>query len=249
MTRKSKGNLDSGQDFPDSFDDGFGDMNFDFGADGAKDDRHPVLRTALGALDGIGDTLTGAEFVRRAIRQTFPSGYGEALDLADRVSRSAKDLYDESVRAIRPSLKQAQSSILKIMPHESTLVPDFAKKKLEEWRKEEQAAQASQNEVKEESEEVRTAREIFETEQKLKAKERAEEKADRALDRGIAISHHRDLFGQLAAIGVGTKRLVAYQETVNVKWQRKMMELSFRQLGETKRQTDRKSTRLNSSHT
>lgn len=103
------------------------DLNFDFDFDinGAidqeakvSDDRTPIKKVVVGALDGVKSTATSPDFIRAAVRESLPKQYGEIEDNVQHVREGIGDLYDEAVREVKPKIGQIAERLDKLVPEE-----------------------------------------------------------------------------------------------------------------------------------
>jgi hypothetical protein len=107
------------------------DFNFDFEneidgelnqeATGEKKSRGVVGNVFMGALTGAKDEVVSPTFVKDTLRKSLPDTYGEVADAAGELTTGMYELYDETVREIKPRVGRVTAKI-------NQLVPDSAKR-------------------------------------------------------------------------------------------------------------------------
>jgi hypothetical protein len=107
------------------------DFNFDFEneidgelnqeATGEKKSRGVIGNVFMGALTGAKDEVVSPTFVKDTLRKSLPDTYGEVADAAGELTTGMYELYDETVREIKPRVGRVTAKI-------NQLVPDSAKR-------------------------------------------------------------------------------------------------------------------------
>lgn len=212
-----------------SFDD-FDDFDFDIPDPSIKDDRKPIDRVKDGIKEGVVSRAKDPQFMKETMKHVFPRSFGQAVDLGDEVAETAKNLYDESVAEIKPTLKMARKTISKIVPPESDLVPKFLKTKLEKWRQEEDEPQGVSKEQAREGMLSATLKDIFETQQEVDKVRMADQVGRDNLKIGLETTQSRRQLDALNRVAISLKRLDDYNTTIGLNYQKKALELQYRQL-------------------
>jgi hypothetical protein len=207
--------------------------SFDFPDFDAKDDRKPIVRVGSGLKEGAISGLRDSSFIKRTIRDNLPKGFGETMDLSDKISQSVKDLYDESAKDIKPALKETKRILTKLIPRDSKLLPDAAKKLLSKWEDEQKEdnryAAVSKDGMREATISSQQA-DIFKINMKQHAADRAYDEGKDRLQEGIAFSRHNDIFSLLNRSAMSLDRLSKYNTSINLGYQKKSLELQYRNL-------------------
>ena len=84
MAKKEKDRLNDDFDV----DKGLDEFDFDFNEPKIKDDRKPITRATIGAMKGAKEHLMSSAFIKDAIKNTLPEGFGNTIDLGDKVSET-----------------------------------------------------------------------------------------------------------------------------------------------------------------
>lgn len=213
-------------------DDGFDDFEFDdldTGIDPPKDDRSPVRKLSTSFVSGVADDMRDKHNLKRRLSESLPEGYGKAVDLTDDVAGEAKDLYNTVVRETSSGIrdfKKASEQVLR--RHEDKMPRGLADRlqklvKTEEARKELSAAQIQDQEI------ANSLATIFDAQNEKEHEEKQREKSEEIVRDKIEEGRHKTTVGQLDAIRESANRLVSYQDNVTAKFQRKSLELQYRQ--------------------
>ena len=223
--KKKKEVIDDSFDFDSELD--FDDFNFDMAP--PEDDRKPATKVASGFLDGLTTGLKDTYFIRQTVKDIFPRGFGETIDLTDKVAGSAKKLYDDSAAQITPAVKDFKRVSAKLIPQDSKLLPESVKNLLKSWKEESDDKIIGKADQKEAFLQSQLA-DIFKAQTEADAKSQAEENARDDIKLGINIKQHKDLFSLVNLIQADVSRLSQYERTIGLSYQKKSLELQYRQL-------------------
>jgi hypothetical protein len=196
-----------------------------------KDNRKPVIKVISaipkGALDAVRDT----SFIKSTIKQVLPTGFGQTIDAYDNINRTARNLYDESAREIKPAVKEFKRIAEKLVPKESKLVPDAIKKLLKRWEDQRKAElKILSPDQQRESMLSDSLKDIFKAQSMQMSEAQASKDGMQRLQQGIDLNRHRDMFGAAASSAASLSRLDQYNTNITAKYQRKSLELQYRQL-------------------
>lgn len=222
MAKKDKFELDDfgfekELDFPD----------FDFDIKPPKDDRKPVTKAAQGVLKGAKDTAFSNQFVKRFIKKALPKGYGDAMEMVGEGMGEASKLYNTTAKEIKPTIKELKKVAGRAMPHVEGKLPKGLAEKLKKWTASSDEGQSSQD--YRESGISAQLGEIFAEQMKEASKSAQQGEVRDAIKESVDKRRHSDIFEQLEGIRLSTARLSAYQDKVTVNFQRKSLELQYRQ--------------------
>ena len=213
-------------------DDGFDDFEFDdldTGIEQPKNDRSPIRKLSTSFVSGVADDMRDKQNMKRRLSESLPEGYGKAVDLADDVAGEAKDLYNTVVRETSSGIrdfKKASEQVLR--RHEDKMPRGLADRlqklvKTEDARKELSAAQVQDQEI------ANSLATIFDAQNEKEFEEKQREKSEEIVRDKVEEGRHKTTVGQLDAIRESANRLVSYQDNVTAKFQRKSLELQYRQ--------------------
>lgn len=211
------------------FDNGLDIPDFDFDIKPPKDDRNPVIKVAAGVARGFGSTIKDETFIREAVRNTLPRGYGSALDAAANARDSFKDLYNNSINDIKPVYNELKKTTQRLLPSAQRFLPNRFVKKLEAFAKSAEPEPHNRYYSDSDNNEMTSnLTEIFKIQEQATEQRFAEQDAKDRIKEGIDFSKHKESFNQLNAIRLNTQQLVSYQNTVGNSYQRKSLELKYR---------------------
>lgn len=222
---------DSGLDLGD-FD--FGLDDFDFKPE--KDNRRPTTKLAAGMYEGAKSTISDKHFIEDFIKRALPDGYGQAFNVGDSVWSSTKDLYNSAATEMRAPLKEIQRSSKKLLASVENVIPEKIYARIDKLLTEKESYfdnARSEKDRKQEADDSEIRNQIGEIfKENLKASENiyAHQKVDRTIREKIEDDQHSDSMLQLETTRAGIDRMVAFQDNFTARWQRKSLELQFKQL-------------------
>lgn len=201
--------------------------NMDFDIKPPKDDRKPVTKAVHGAVKGAKDTAFSNQFVKRFIKNALPKGYGDAMEMAGEGLGEASKLYNSTAQEIKPTIKELKKVARRAIPKIEGKVPKGLAEKLKKWTAASEESASGQD--YRESGISSQLGEIFQEQMKAADASRQNDEVRDAIRENVAENRHKDIFEQLEGIRLSTVRLSQYQDKVTVKFQRKSLELQYRQ--------------------
>ncbi len=217
---------DDGKDFgdPDIDDLDWGDPLDD--PDSPGKDRKPVERFGHGFLSGVKETAKTPSLYTNALRTALPEGYSAAFQLGEDVVQKGQGLYNEVSKDLAPAAKEMKRLLRTANNSAKAYLPEKLSKKLDEWLKEEPAPAKTSNYDPTESAITSELSEIFKAQVEQTEATRAEEAVRDAVEKKRFNSQYK----QLDEIRRLLNQQNAYQDSVNVSYQRKSLEISMRQM-------------------
>lgn len=213
--------IDSDLDMPD----------FDWDAGTVKKDRNPVVTTAKATLKGAMGAVMNPSIIRSTIRKSMPKEYGEGLDLFDHTTDSMRSLYDTAAKEFKPVANDLKRITGRVLPNLEGKLPKKVAESLKRWSRgnetdyridlsaERQRSDAMMMEMGS----------IFKAQLDTAQKQGKAEEGRETFRESLNQIRHRDNIGQLNAIRSGIDRLTTYQDNVLSNYQKKSLELQFRQ--------------------
>ncbi len=216
------------------FDSGLEIPEFGFGKGTISKDRHPVISNGKefgsGMISGIWSAGTSESFIKKILKSALPEGYGQAIDLSDMAGQNLKKLYDSSSREVKPLLNDMKRATARLLPATDKVLPNALQSRLKAWSDSyegnttglspEQARESSMNS---------TLGEVFTYQLETQAKERAQDQARNNVKEQIDAQRASMQLGQLGDIKLSLQRLVDYQDKITINYQRRSLELQYRQ--------------------
>ncbi|MAP22088.1 MAG: hypothetical protein CL582_14250 [Alteromonadaceae bacterium] len=223
-------NEDHDLDLDDDLDDDLDlpDLDFD-DPESDPSDRSPVDRASRGFADGIKQSAISRSTQKKLLDNALPKGYGSAYQGVTDAADAAEDLYDTAKDRLRPAAKDAKKIGRKVREKASPYIPKWLDDKLDSWTKEDPDDSRGEAYDPQENEIQTTLGEIFQTQQEQKAQDDVEEKTEKQTDRALEDARYLDNKSQLERIQEAIGRVVGYQEDIASKFQKKSLELQFRQ--------------------
>ncbi|WP_144106715.1 glycoside hydrolase family 19 protein [Paraburkholderia sp. BCC1886] len=222
--------------------------DFDYQSKPPKNDRHPAVSAAKdftkGTVTGIWDATRSESFIKKTIKGALPSGYGSAMELADEATASIRSLYNSGANEIKPALNEMKRATAKLLPSASKILPAKMQQRIKAWT---ETANSGSTGISEEAMRHASTQamlgDVFAYQAQTAAQERAEDKAEADIQKNIDHNRANTQITQLSAMRIALQRLADYQDKVTVNFQRKTLELQYRQyfvamdaLSEAKRQ-------------
>lgn len=211
-----------------------GDISFDdeggFDSDLDMDSRNPISQVTGNFVDGMKESAKSSHNHRRIIKDALPSSYTYAFDAQQTVRDEIKTGYGELKDEAGKQVDNFKKSNARVINKLGDMMPGKTGKKIKDWG--ERTSGAPIPEADYEALGVAAQiNDIFGAQASLQAQERATETAiegntEARQQTQIALNSNEALVGVNNNLG----RLVEYQDNVGSKYQRKMIELTFRQL-------------------
>ncbi|MBB5409292.1 cell pole-organizing protein PopZ [Paraburkholderia sp. HC6.4b] len=220
-------------------DDGFGfdaDLDipeFNYREKAKRDDRVPVAKHAKefvkGGAGGVWEGVRSKSFLNRTLRSALPTGYGQALDRADEAASSIRDLYNASVREVKPIQNELKRAVGKLLPAGGKFLPKSAQDRLKSWAESADTGTTGLSaEAARHASLQATLGDIFSYQAQTQAQQRAEDKAEADILKQIETDRTNSQLGHLNSIRLALQRLADYQDRVTVNYQRKSLEVQLR---------------------
>lgn len=229
MAKKIQYKLDD-YGFDKALDDLDRDLDMDFMEPKIKDDRKPSTKVAIGFAKGVKDTVHSESFITHAIKSLLPAGYGSATDTFIDARNSLKDLYNTTSEELKPIVPDLQRLTEKVLPSTKRFIPDSLAKKLEKFaNSRDRGFQPHSYQTPEDNEIEKSLTEIFRIQAQESAKKDYQDSVKDQLKEGLSLNKHREMIGQLSQMRISLNQLVSYQNKINANFQRKSLELQYRQ--------------------
>lgn len=205
------------------------DFDFDFEMTPPKDDRSPVKKIASGAVTGFKSTLKSPKFIKNTLLKTLPPGYAKAEVLAQDVGGEISDLYDTAAKELEPVRKLGVKATKAAMGKLKGKLPKKIEEKLQKIIDNDEASKNSFQVDQDESNIALELGEIFKTQMEQDQSLAEQEAVSERLKTGINFKQHKESLNESAAIRQGIDKLVGYQDSINFKYQKKSLEIQFKQ--------------------
>lgn len=93
--------------------------------------RSVIGNVAKGVIQGTKDTLTSPQFIHQTLKKALPSAYGEITESLGEVSQGSYELYDQTVRELKPRVNRIMSKIDSMVPETQKGLKSITKKIVE----------------------------------------------------------------------------------------------------------------------
>lgn len=202
----------------------------DISIEGVADDRKPVRKIATSFLSGVKSDITDKADLARKLRRVMPEEYDDAINLADDVLTTGSDLYHTVINESRSGIADFKRASRKILGKVGDKLPPKLLKKLEKLVEEDASYSSASKEQIRDDEIGNKLAEIFNTqvEAQNEFNNRAAERD--TLKETLANKRHEGMVAQLFGIRQEVHRQVKYQDEITARYQKKSLELQYRQL-------------------
>ncbi len=220
--------------FDDDLDDDLGGDMMDFDLEAQNDDRNPATIFRQSALASVKTTVSDPSFVGDVVKKSLPTGYKSALDVADNLAGGIKTTYNESVQALKPSIDEFKRNAQVHIPKLKKILPDSVGDRVEEMLKIKPKMEDSVP-SKEQMENAAMSSDldkIFQV-QAASVQSQQDQQAQELLQNTIseertAARHDANMTANERMINA-FNRLVSYQDSITSQFQRRLLELNYRQ--------------------
>lgn len=208
-----------------------GDLGFGEGEGrDQKEEQGPIRRLSVSFAEGARDTLTSPSTIRNVTLAALPEGYSTAFNTATDVVRTSRELYNEAVHELRPVMPAIRRLTAKAIPTAREYLPKRFADKIEEFSKPQQSGSGIPSQEQIDRDQITAGiSEVF----KLQMEQTAEQHEADLTEGRIRerMEHDRFLSTRqlLSGIRLGVERQVEYQDQITSRFQRKSLELQYRQ--------------------
>lgn len=213
-----------------SFDD-FDVDNFDYDKEFGEgvemqDDRSPVTKVSTEFLSGVKESTISPSALRTTLRKALPKGYGQAWNTLDTVVGEGASLYHEINKELKPAIRDFKRAAKGAKPMFEAVLPKSVSAKLDKLLEDKDAPQQQVSPDDAQSAAI-TAElgAIFEHQKAAEEIRTTETATKEASDR----ARHQESSTLMDSIARSTGRLASYQDTIGIAFQRKSLELQYRQ--------------------
>ena len=212
--------IDSSLDLPD----------FDFDIADVKEDRNPIITTAKSAMQGAADTVFSRNTIRSTIDKTLPKEYGDVLKVTDYTSESIRSLYDTAVKEFKPVSRDLKRIAAKAAPSVEGVLGKKIGDRLRKFASSGESVGIDLSAERQRDDTlVMELGNIFKAQADVADQKEVSEQTREQFRDGIEQVRFRDQISQLDSIRVGIEQLTSYQDNVLSNYQKKSLELQFRQ--------------------
>ncbi|MBE0438352.1 MAG: transglycosylase SLT domain-containing protein [Gammaproteobacteria bacterium] len=222
-------NLDDLDDLDFDFDD------LDLGIDPPADDRSPVKRVSAGFVKGAAEELGNTGDLSRKLKKVLPEEYTSSIDLVDDAINTGKSLYDTVAKETSEGIKSIKSLGRRVSGKYGGKLPKGIREKLDKvLAAEEDGYKSPSPDDIRNTEITNNLATIFELQAQQSMQEGDERRTETALNQAIGEKRHKTELSALRSIAQSVKKQVVYQDQITARYQRKSLELQYRQLFATK---------------
>lgn len=195
-----------------------------------SNDREPVLKK-LGKATAAGAVAAAKEpvFVKNFLRAALPQGYSDAIDLADTTLNEGRTLYNRAAAELKQPMRDLRKAAGKMLPkYEKSLPPKLFEKLRDLTNVEDEAGWREQ--ASRDNEITAELGKIFEAKAEQDQYNAEKQEVTQAIREKENANRTNSMIEVLRGIHQLTSRQVGYQDSITAKYQRKNLELQYRQV-------------------
>ncbi len=220
--------------FNDDLDNDLGGDMMDFDFEAQNDDRNPATIFAKSALSGVKTTMSDPGFIGDVVKDALPKGYRSALDVADNLTGEIRTVYSESAQALKPSIDEFKRNAQQHLPKIKKILPDSIGSRVEkilEVKREATSEAPTKQEV--ETAQINSDLDRMFQAQAASVEVQREQQTQDILQNTISeerqdARHTANMTANERMINA-FNRLVSYQDNITSQFQRRLLELNYRQ--------------------
>lgn len=204
--------------------------DFEFEVEKPKSNGEVITRLGKTVARSAASSVFSTNTLEQIIRRALPKSYGETLDYMSEASSNIKSLYNTAVKELRPANSQLKQSIRTILPNIKDKVPGSIADRLKEYSKIDStySSELSPEQQREQALMIELGS-MFQAQAEQNHEGQVREDQREQLRQALDQVRHKDSLGQLNAIRVGIGRITSYQDNVLANYQKKSLELQYRQ--------------------
>lgn len=208
------------------------DLDFDDPfAPNPKDEKRGVIARVFGnAKAGARDAFTSPDTLRKITENILPPAYGRALSMADSAKAEMSDLHSIVQNELKPAMPIAKRLTEQHLGKVKDHLPKNIADKLAEFAKPEQVFEIKTDQQRDEESLKASLSEVFSVQ--MRAQAQADEKS--SIEGGIRhaqiLSANRTQLQLLSGINHSLRQVVASNDEITQRYQRRNLEIQTRQL-------------------
>lgn len=203
-------------------------FNFDEPTENPSDpgtNRDPVTSISTGFFEGVTSTASSPSFYRQLVNLALPTGYRDTIDFVDNLSQKTSRLYNEVSQELAPGIREFRGAVKNSKGRVEEYLPGWLKKIVNKVADVPDADRTVKYDP--ETDGVnQTLNSVFQQTQYFEVEKQAQD----AIAREVNKKQFNSTFQQLDNIATNTSQLAAYNDQINIKFQKKSIELGYRQL-------------------
>lgn len=207
------------------------DLDFDYSGgdfpdERPKRDRKPVDHVLEGVKTSMRNKFTDPSTYTQIARDALPEGIGKAWEATEQITSDASRLYDQSISEVKPQMASIMRKIDKLVPDSATRLKQTTKALADSLSGSRKADWDNTDAVDQGVE--RMLGETFGRMMAQTEEDRVEDEARKILNDKIDTKRFNTSFKVQQQIAVGVNSIRDYQQTFNMNFQKKSLELQYR---------------------
>lgn len=217
-------------DFKDDGD--WGDFDFDSpetDIDPLKDNRSPLVKLSTSFAQGVKDDMLDRRSAPHKLKRVLPQKYESSIDLADETLGTVGTLYNTIIQETREGTREFKKASKRLLRHHEEKIPPALRRRLDKLLTTEGDSKAPSKEEIQDEEINGTLTSIFELQSEQERTRRVQDETRQSIRDTLERKRHESQVEQLFGIRQAVHRQVTYQDKITARYQRKSLELQYRQ--------------------
>ena len=202
----------------------------DLGIDPGSDDRSPVKKVSAGFVQGVKDDLTDHRKIPDRMKSLLPEQYSSTFETADATAGTLGELYNTFRRETRDGVRDIKKTAHSLIKEHESKIPERFRERLKQLTETETERRGPSQEELRNTQVADSMAAIFDAQNEAQEEERKEERAEKTLRDVMDHHRHEGQMELLRGLRSDVARQVSYQDQIAARWQRKSLELQYRQL-------------------
>lgn len=186
---------------------------------------------AKGIASGSVDYMRSGENISKFARAALPSTYGSAITTGEQFATIGSKVYRDIGRELKPVITESRRLGKKVKPLVDKILPDAISKKLDKLLGDDERRKSEQlsKEQLEQATIDNTLGQIFKVQAQQAERDRKEKVVADEVKETIESKRHTEKLDAFGSMRKDLSKLSQYQENITIHYQRKSLELQYRQ--------------------
>ena len=193
--------------------------------------REAITKITTSFSEGATEVLTDKQKIQQFAKNALPENYASAIDLGFAVDKTARELYNDAAQQLRPAMPFFRKAASKLTDKQLSFIPKSLQERLKRLAEGNDNTGFIETQAMQDSATINSdLAGIFQANAAATTYQFQESQAQQMMRDGVAIRQNQTMASLMENVRVNTARLAAYQDQVTSKFQRKMLELQYRQV-------------------
>lgn len=232
FSKNNKSNKLATADF-DSNDDFLDFSEFDFNE--AEASRKPIAKIGSGVVAGAKGVTRDKRYFEELVKRALPDGYGQAFNVVEKGGDTTRELYNKAAQDLSGPMLEIERAGSKMLPKVKGVLPKKAYNAIENRLNRSKADTGIRSDAQRKADSENSEINAFLADAlggTLKANDQIyrENRANQMVRDQIGDNQHRQSMSEMSTTREGIDRMVSFNDNQVARYQRKALELQYRQM-------------------